>query len=70
MGFGRAGLYFLYELPNRLQLLGKRFRAVSGPGLKKVSLNHLYIEQPTLRSYTTDANVFVLQVQGVKFCVR
>ena len=25
MGFGRAGFYFWYELPGRLQLLGQRF---------------------------------------------
>ena len=42
MGFGRDGLYFWYELPGRLRLLGQRFRAVGGPGLKKVSPSHLY----------------------------
>ena len=43
MGFARAGLYFWYELPGRLRLLGWRFRAVGGPGLKKVSPSHLYV---------------------------
>ena len=42
MGFGRAGLYFWYELLGRLRLLGERFRTVGGPGLKKVSPSHLY----------------------------
>ena len=35
MGFGQAGLYFWYELPGRLRLLGWRFRAMSDPGSKK-----------------------------------
>ena len=37
MGFGRAGLYFWDELPGQLPLLGKIFRAMGGPGFKKVS---------------------------------
>ena len=40
IGFGRAGLYFWVELPGRLPLLGKRFRAMGGPGCKKVSSCH------------------------------
>ena len=44
MGFGRAGLYFWDEFPGRLLLLGKRFRAMDGPGRKKVSLCHLWRE--------------------------
>ena len=42
MGFGRAGLYFWDELPGRLPLLSKRFRAMGGPDCKKVSPCHLY----------------------------
>ena len=41
MGFGRAGHYFWDELLYRLPLLGKRFRAMGGPGCKKVSPCHL-----------------------------
>ena len=47
MGFRWAGLYFLDELPllpGRLPLLGKKFRAVGGPGYKKVNPCHLYSE--------------------------
>ena len=42
MGLGRAGLYFWDEFPGRLPPLGKRFRAMGGPGCKKVSPSHLY----------------------------
>ena len=44
MGFGRAEVYFWYELPGRLRLLGQRFRAVGSPGLKNVSPSHLYAQ--------------------------
>ena len=39
MGFEQVELYFWYELPGRLQLLG--WRAEGGLGLKKVSPSHL-----------------------------
>ena len=42
MGLGQAGLCFWDEFPGRLPLLGKRFRAMGGPGCKKVSPCHLY----------------------------
>ena len=42
MGLGQAGLGFWDEFPGRLPLLGKRFRAMGGPGCKKVSPCHLY----------------------------
>ena len=42
MGLGRAEFYFWEEFPGRLPLLGKRFRAMGGPGGKKFSLCHLY----------------------------
>ena len=42
MGLGQAGLYFWDEFSGRLPLLGKRFRAMGGPGCKKVSPCHLY----------------------------
>ena len=35
MGFGRARLYFWDELPGRLPLLGKRFRAMAVRVAKK-----------------------------------
>ena len=35
MDFGRAGLCFSDEFPGRLPLLGKKFRAMGGPGCKK-----------------------------------
>ena len=41
MGFERVGLYFLDELPGRLPLMGKRFRAIGGPGYKNFSPFHL-----------------------------
>ena len=47
MGFGRAGLCFGDELPVRLPLLGKRFRAMGGTGCKKVSSCHLLYERGT-----------------------
>ena len=42
MSLGRAGLYFWDEFTDRSPLLGKRFRAMGGPGCKKVSPCHLY----------------------------
>ena len=43
MGLGQAGINcFWDEFPGRLPLLGKRFRAMGGPGCKKVSPCHLY----------------------------
>ena len=43
MDFGRTGLCFWDEFPGRLPLLGKRFRAMDGPGCKKVNPCHLYL---------------------------
>ena len=43
MGLEQAGLCFWDEFPGRLPLLGKRFRAMGGPGCKKVSPCHLYL---------------------------
>ena len=42
MGLGQAGLCINDEFSGRLPLLGKRFRAMGGPGCKKVSPCRLY----------------------------
>ena len=48
MGLGRAGLCFWDEFLGRLPLLGKRFRAMGGPGRKKSQ------PVPSLRLYVAD----------------
>ena len=40
-GLGASRALFCDELPSWLRLLGYRFRAIGGPGCKKVSLCHL-----------------------------
>ena len=42
MGLVRAEFHFWDEFPDRIPLLGKRFRAMGGPGGKKFSPCHLY----------------------------
>ena len=42
MGLGQVGICFYDEFTGQLPLLGKRFRAMGGPGCEKVNPCHLY----------------------------